>query len=56
MSSNDLQTMIEAAQKHIGVNDVLKLHQDYLDSVNRARMVMRTEHNKGILITSSSTQ
>ena len=51
----DLQKMLEHAKKQAGVNDVIKLHQDYMDRINRNKLVLRTQHQEGILITSSST-
>ena len=55
MLNDDLQKMLDLAKSQAGVNDVIKLHQDYMDRINRNRTVLRTRHQKGILITSSST-
>ena len=55
MLNDDLQKMLDLAKSQAGVDDVIKLHQDHIDRINRNRTVLRTRHQKGILITSSST-
>ena len=55
MMNDDLQKMLDLAKSRAGVDDVIKLHQDYVNRINRNRSVLRTRRQKGILITSSST-
>ena len=55
MSDNDLDDMIDAAKEHTGINDVIKLHRDYLERVSRNDVILRTRCRKGELVTSSST-
>lgn len=55
MLNDDLQKMLELAKSQAGVNDVIKLHQDYMDRINRNRTMLRTRRQKDTLITSSST-
>lgn len=55
MLNDDLQKMFDLAKSQAGVDDVIKLHQAYMDDINRNRTVLRTRYQKGILITSSST-
>lgn len=55
MSSEELQDLIEAGKRQAGINDVIKLHRDHMDRVNRNTAVLRTRYHKGILLTSNST-
>ena len=55
MSDGELQDLIESAKRQAGINDVIKLHRDHMERVNRNTAVLRTRYNKGILLTSSST-
>lgn len=55
MSGKEIQDMIDAAKTRAGINDVIKLHQDYVNRVKKNNVVLRTRYHKGILLTSSST-
>lgn len=55
MSDDELSQLIEIGKRQAGINDVLKLHQDHRERVNRNATILRTRHQKGILVTTSST-
>lgn len=55
MSDGELRSLLDAAKKQAGINDVIKLHHDHMERVSRNTAVLRTRYNKGILLTSSST-
>ena len=55
MFDDELQALIDAGKKQVGINDVLKLHQDHMDHASRNVAVLRTRYNKGVLLTTDST-
>lgn len=49
------QELLEHAKKQAGVNDIEKFHRDYMERINRNRLVSRTQRHKGMIITTDST-
>lgn len=55
MPEDELESLIAAAKKQAGINDVIKLHQDHVKRVRRNTAVLRMRYHKGIIVSSSST-